>query len=194
MYERYKQFLRLKESGLRREANELTTEIISDFWESPSKSFVLGICHISEHSKINHLLWRGIVFRWASTRLTTDADAIRCLIKTVQNLYNDKEAHGQVGHITEEGLIRGLLEIEPGDSWAKEKLQSFLSKWLAYTIHEWPQGVLYGSDGATIKQCDEILAAVQELKSLDTNNTHRQLAADVERKTLEYRTRITQNG
>ncbi|MES2643619.1 MAG: hypothetical protein V4850_29305 [Myxococcota bacterium] len=39
---------------------------------------------------------------------------------------------------------------------AKEKLVEALAGWFAYTLHELPAGVLYGADGATLTEMDEL--------------------------------------
>ncbi len=190
MYPSYEKFLKLKESGLRQNANQIAPEVVSEFWESPSRDFISILCEVPEHHKINYILWRGIVFQWIKPRIETEAFAIRCLLKTIQNLYGDKEAHKQVGYLTEEDLTRQLFRLEPNNTWAKQQLLTILIRCLEYTIHEWPMGVLYGRDGATLEQCDEILEAVQELRFLDTDGLHYELASDVESKTRAYKLRL----
>ncbi len=168
----------------------MAPKVVSDFWQSPSRQFISKLCEVSDDQRINHLLWRGIVFRWVQPRLETEAAAVRYLLQTIQNLYSDQAAHQQVDYLTEEDLIRKLLRLEPNDRWAKQQLRSRLSHWLAYTIHEWPCGVLFGHDGATLEQCDEILEAVQELRALDTDGLSLELAADVASKTQAYKLRL----
>lgn len=66
-------------------------------------------------------------------------------------------------------------------------------RWLEYTIHEWPSGVLYGADGATPEECNEILEATQELRRLDNSASCSSFASNVEEKTLRYRERLAHN-
>ncbi len=40
-----------------------------------------------------------------------------------------------------------------------------LAGYLEYTLHELPDGVLYGADGATEQECDELLALLLEFKA-----------------------------
>jgi hypothetical protein len=78
----------------------------------------------------------------------------------------------------------------PSDQWAPKRKKDILSQWLAYTIHEWPSGVLYGNDGATLEQCKEIFEAVRELRLLDSESEFASLCSDVEEKTNAYRERL----
>ena len=165
MYLKYRQFLELKGSGLRQEANAKAQEFVAEFWENPNEQFIVDICSETQH-KLNHHIWSGIVLpHYLSNR--SDARAIKCLIQVIQNLYSDKRAHEKLDWVSEEELLDRLLEKRPDDRWAISKKSVMLSEWLTYTIHEWPAGVLYGSDGATLKQCDEILKAVSDLRKID---------------------------
>ena len=92
-----------------------------------------------------------------------------------------------MGYISEEQLTIRLLEMCPDDVWAKARRMEQLQRWLAYTIHEWPSGVLYGSDGATHEQCEEILDAVGELRDLDEDGRFNALCDDVREKAMQYR-------
>ncbi len=81
-------------------------------------------------------------------------------------------------------------ELAPDDMWALDKKKSLLTGWLAHTIHQWPSGVLYDSDGATAIQCEEILAAASELLELDQNSDYAELCKGVRCKTMLYRHRL----
>jgi len=70
------------------------------------------------------------------------------------------------------------------------KLIEIISRFLEYTVHEWPSGILYGNDGASIGQCDEILESIKELIRLDNSETIIQLANNVKKKTIQYRIKL----
>ena len=56
-----------------------------------------------------------------------------------------------------EGLIEEALRVDPDDARAREKHIGAIEDHLEYTLHELPTGVLYGRDGATVEQCDDLL-------------------------------------
>jgi len=187
-YPSYQEYLALKAKGLRIAANAVAKEVVCEFRETPDERFILHLCEEKDGQRINHILWKGIVFPYVTENLTTQINAMKCLINSIQNLYSDKKCHRLLDFITEYQLIEKLYELVPEDNWARGKRIKSLRAWLQYTIHEWPSGILYGMDGATFEQCDEIQAAAQELKTLDTHSTD--FADDVEAKLRDYRKQI----
>ena len=188
MREKYREFSDLRESGLRKDANRAAREFVAEYKENPDTSFVSQICESVDH-KMNHHIWSGVVLPLYRED-TRDPIAIKCLIETVQNLYSDQSAHRSLDWITEWQLVDQYLELVPDDPWATNKKKALLVGWLAYSIHEWPSGVLYGNDGATASQCQEILSAVDELRELDHDAEYADLCEDVQAKTLQYRDKL----
>jgi hypothetical protein len=113
--------------------------------------------------------------------MVDDPKAIRGMIRTIQNLYSEKSIWEELGHITEDQLTIRLLEISPRDVWARTKRVDQLRKWLEFSIHEWPTGVLYGEKGV-----DEIFEFIGELRKLDEEGRLTTLCRDVEEKTVRY--------
>jgi len=66
---------------------------------------------------------------------------------------------------TSVGLLREALRVDSGDTIARQKLVEKHAKYLSYTIHEIPAGVLYGEGGTTIARCDELLTLLGEFIS-----------------------------
>jgi hypothetical protein len=63
-------------------------------------------------------------------------------------------------------LINRGLQFAPDD---QELLQAYEEKtaiYLSYSIHEVPIGIIYGNDGATIEECDELLKFVNEYEQV----------------------------
>ena len=60
---------------------------------------------------------------------------------------------------TDVGLLREALRVDSGDTIARQKLVEEHARYLSYTLHELPAGVL---DCATIAQCDELLTFLGE--------------------------------
>ena len=189
MYPTYEEYCRQKEAGNRSKVNQAANDFVTEFTRMPNTGFIISLCESVEH-KLNHLIWRGIVFPFVKIEMENNPAAIKCLIQTIQNLYSDRTAHAEFGWVTEDQLTIKYLSICPTDKLAIARRRGQLSSWLAYTIHEWPSGVLYGKDGATILECDEILAAVDELKAVDSDKKYKALCEEVIEKTTLYRNRL----
>jgi hypothetical protein len=70
------------------------------------------------------------------------------------------------GEQSARGLLKAALRQDPADHRARTRLVRLLADRLRYTLHELPTGVLYGIDGATPEQCDELELELQEFCEL----------------------------
>jgi hypothetical protein len=61
-----------------------------------------------------------------------------------------------------EGLLREALRVDPEDQLARRSLVERWANYLEYTLHELPAGVLYGNNGASVKECEELLELLDE--------------------------------
>jgi hypothetical protein len=62
------------------------------------------------------------------------------------------------------GLLTEAVRVDPTDDIARKRLVDRHAAYLEYTLHELPAGVLYGHDGATAEQCDELLELLADFK------------------------------
>src|SRR6476659_3461303 len=60
------------------------------------------------------------------------------------------------GGATELGLLWAAVKHDPGDRRSRLRLIEKMADRLRYSIHEVPAGVLYGIDGASPEQCQEL--------------------------------------
>jgi hypothetical protein len=58
-------------------------------------------------------------------------------------------------------------------------------------MHEWPGGILFGTDGATRQECDQILQEVEYAKKLDLGARHSIFLSIFEARVLEYIDRLS---
>ena len=65
--------------------------------------------------------------------------------------------------------------------------------WLDYSEHEWPSGILYGNDDATIEQCDELNTEVQRVLKLDKEHMYSEFIKQYVKKLNEYRARLNKH-
>lgn len=188
LIETYKQFQELKRSGKKSVARQMADKLIQDYKETPDADFIYAICELCDH-KIDFIVWKAIVLPELKVRLWSDPKAIKALMQTIQNLYSSTSDWASLDYVTEEQLVYRLLELDPHDAWAKRQRVEQLKNWLQYTVHEWPSGILYGTDGATLEQCDEIIDAVNELRELDPVQSI-ELCDEVVKKTSIYKSKL----
>jgi hypothetical protein len=62
------------------------------------------------------------------------------------------------------GLLLEALRVDPSDRKARQNLVGRRASYLKYTLHELPTGVLYGHNGATIAECDELVAELADFR------------------------------
>ena len=67
---------------------------------------------------------------------------------------------------SEWGLLESALIEDPADFRSRRRLISLFADQFEYSLHELPTGVLYGTDGATASQCDELVAELGMFRSL----------------------------
>lgn len=101
-----------------------------------------------------------------------------------QLLYKSPSCRDQLpeNQRSEHGLLLRAVQDDPGDTRAKNRLRLLMRSRFDYVLHELPCGVLYGNDGATIEQCDELMEELgdyeQLLEELGSEDTDRYLIAE----------------
>ena len=85
-----------------------------------------------------------------------------------QQLFNCPPCMEQLGHTlcSEWTLLEMAVEHDPEDVRARQRLIRVMAGHLRYTLHELPAGVLFGVDGASVDECDELLAELDEFRAL----------------------------
>lgn len=63
---------------------------------------------------------------------------------------------------TELGLLRAAIRLDAADHLSRQRLIEVMGNRLRYSLHELPAGVLYGMDGATAEQCQELEVELEE--------------------------------
>lgn len=74
-------------------------------------------------------------------------------------------------------FLQEAVRLDPDDSEARRRLVERHASYLNYTVHELPAGVLYGHNGATPEQCEELLELLAEFR------THVEIRGDQEKYT-----------
>jgi hypothetical protein len=94
--------------------------------------------------------------------------AARWLAGLSQHVYRARDCWAQLaaGCQTEFGLLKLALQHDPADELSRTKLVHVQARHLAFSLHEVPRGVLYGMNGATIEQCQELELWLAEFRQL----------------------------
>jgi hypothetical protein len=85
-----------------------------------------------------------------------------------QHLYRCPACMERLGpaRSSEWALLQAAVTQDPADSRSRQRLIHVIANHLRYTLHELPAGVLSGTDGATVEQCDELLVELNKFRSL----------------------------
>lgn len=92
-------------------------------------------------------------------------EAIKILIQLDQHLISYPGYKWNCKY-TAISLLRKGREISSNDRELLEAYEGKTRNYIKYTLHELPAGVLYDMDGASIEQCDELLAMTDEYESI----------------------------
>lgn len=132
-------------------------------------------------------LFERVLFPELKARyITGDAPAARALAQLSQQLFRYREGWEALGWPGEVDLWKEAYRRDPSFEHARAKLVSATANFIHYTLHELPAGVLYGTDGATLEQCDELVAELAFFRGLLTSREVEQFQALVERASFHY--------
>lgn len=94
----------------------------------------------------------------------------RWLAGFAQLLYNSPDCLDRLPETSqsEHGLLLRAVERDSADILSKQRLLRILRARFEYALHELPAGVLYGADGATPAQCEEMDEELRFFEALST--------------------------
>lgn len=132
-------------------------------------------------------LFRRVLFPVLKERYVAgDAEACRLLAEFSRQLYRYKEGWADLGHPSELDLWKEAYRRDPGFEAVRSRLVDSIAGFVRYTLHELPIGVLYGTDGATLEQCDDLLAELAFLRELLTPTENERFKDLLERASFHY--------
>ena len=193
--EHYQNFKVFEDKGLKKEAAESIRSFISSFeneeeidgwvWENISN------LSINRSARIRHEIFHQLVFPILKTGyLNKDFNCTLWLGKLIQNIYQYPKAHEELGWVTEIELFKKCHELNPENDEARKLLLSRIVSWLEYTEHEWPSGILYGNNGATLEQCSDIASEIELILSLDEEHKYNEFIKQYSKKLAQYKARL----
>ncbi|MEH1787339.1 hypothetical protein [Nostoc sp.] len=193
--EYYEQYLHSKTVGLHSQAKQNLKWFIASFASMTEKQQwtrqFLETQKYEYGNKISYELYEEVVFP-ALFRGYQNRDfwSALWLARTAQNLYKVKHLHEQINFKTDYELLKECYLLDRSNSDVHKDLLSVQIRWLQYCIHEYPTGILYGVNGATIDECHEILSEIEFIRELDVEKIHEKFLNEVQSKVLEYLIRL----
>jgi hypothetical protein len=153
------------------EKNKKFDELFSDI-KTLAKNFnVLDVIEIidsllKQNIVIRQPLYKNLIYPILDKAVENkDVSAINALIKLDQQLLS-YQAYTKDEKYTSWTLLEKGLSIAPEDLELIQIQFSKTKKYLNYTLHEIPLGVLYGTNGASIEECDELLNEIVIFESI----------------------------
>ena len=93
------------------------------------------------------------------------------------------EALGRPGDVD---LWKEAYRRDPSSDVARVKLVASTARFIQYTLHELPAGVLYGNNGATVEQCKDLETELAFFRGLLTSTESEQFQNLVELASVHY--------
>lgn len=191
--EYYEMFLHYIDRGQRKKASEALAIFINSFANDEKKSWVWS--YLKSFDKENPPFIRYEIFRdlvypvLKEGYLQNDIASTIWLAILYDNIYNNKYIYNEV-NLTSIELLEKCINIDPQNNEAKKLLLTQLIRRLVYCIHEWPSGILYGNNGASIEECQEIRDSIYLAQSLDVHQEHEAFLKDFIDKLNQYERRL----
>lgn len=175
--EYFQQYCQLKQQGLRKEARKPLLAFIDSFQSMAEKiawtQKYLPVWEQENGHKVQYELYEGVVFpALLNGYQQQELWSVKGLILTAQNLYQARHLWEQVDGKTDWMLLEEAQVLAPNDELLRQTLISKNINWFDSCQHEWPAGILYGHDGASVEECEEILQAVEKTRVLDCELIH----------------------
>lgn len=193
--EHYREFKDCEEKGLKKEASKSIRAFISSFDEKDEiEKWVwdyLPELKTNRSSRIRHEIFHELIFPVLKAGyLKGDFSCTLWLGKLIQNIYQTQKLDEELGGVTELGLFNKCHDLDPENEEARLLLLNSIVSWLEYSEHEWPAGILYGNNGATLEQCADINIEVERVLKLDKEHKYSEFIKQYIKKLTEYRARI----
>jgi hypothetical protein len=189
----YETYLSLLAEGRRKAAGATLAAFLQSFNTSEEReqwTRTFLTTHIYGE-RVRHEIYAELIFPvLLAGSKRNDVWSLYWLAGTSQNLYRARELHEQVNFKGEIGFLKEAYAINHRSSEVREALLNSLLDYFRHASHEWPAGILWGMNGATLDQCDEIMSEVKFARQLDHERAHTSSLDEFEGKLIQYRERL----
>jgi hypothetical protein len=118
-----------------------------------------------------------------------DPFALLWMGKLVANFHSDARQANELDY-SPVAMLDLLLEAVPDHVEGRLLRLDTAINWLRFCVHEWPAGILYGMDGATLAECGEIRAEVAIARRIDVDKRFADFLDGFEAKLSGYEDRL----
>ena len=142
-------------------------------------------------AKVRHEVYAELIFPilFAGSK-RNDAWSLYWLAGTCQNLYSAHKLYEIINFKGKTDLLKEAYAIDCNSTEVRQELLKSLLDDFAYASHEWPAGILWSVNGATLNQCTEIMSEVALARELDRDCAHALSIDDFESKVKHYKERL----
>jgi len=138
----------------------------TDIWKPWAKTIAAHISDRSVDIPMRFPLFRRVILpALAEGVLRHEPGCARWLASFESLIVNSNDVPLAPELRTSAGLLAEAVRLDPKDDIARRRLIERHASYLEYTLHELPTGVLYGADGASPDECQELLSLLREFKT-----------------------------
>ena len=188
---KYNLFIESEKKLLKKEAKKASAEFIDSFAnfeekEKWTKDFLKGKYGDFRFGIFENIIFPVLVKGYAEK----DLDSIIALAEFEQTYINTR-LWKKIDCKTAVEFYMEAFEIAPEDNMIRRELLIKKISWIYHCEHEWPFGILYGMDGATIEECKEIREELVFLRTIDDKNEFGEYLNKFEEKLTAYECKIS---
>ena len=137
-----------------------------ELWKPWAKKLAADISDRSVDTPVRFPLFqRAILPALAEGVLRQELGCARWLASFESFLVNSTDPPLPPELRTTVALLTEAVRLDPADDIARRRLIDRHASYLEYTLHELPVGVLYGADGASANECEDLLALLGDFKT-----------------------------
>lgn len=189
--EYYQNFLRFQSLGQKNNATKSLRDFISSFEsiEEIDNWVWVNLADLSSNSnaRVRHEIFHELIYPVLKSGYNKgDFTSTLWLAKLIQNVYQMAKIHEELVGVSEMELLRKCHTLEPENNEVRLLLLECIVKLLQYSEHEWPRGILYSHDGATLEQCGEIAIEIELALSLDKECQYTEFIKQYTKKLSQY--------
>lgn len=193
--EHYQNFLRFQSLGQKNKATKSLRDFISSFEsiEEIDNWVWANLADLSSNSnaRVRHEIFHELIYPVLKSGYNKgDFTSTLWLAKLIQNVYQMAKIHEELVGVSEMELLRKCHTLEPENNEVRLLLLECIVKVLQYSEHEWPRGILYSHDGATLEQCEEIAEEIELALRLDKEYQYTCFIKQFTKKLDQYRVKF----
>jgi hypothetical protein len=187
----FNEYLLYKDKGLKEKAKEAVVNFVNSF-ETYEEKEAWTLEHLSElpadsNGRIRNEIFEEILFPvlWNGYN-NKKVELMVWLAKLYQNCIQNKRVFARMSYKTDYEIISECYDLEPDNTEVIDLYLEIKVRYIAFSIHEYPYGILDGMTWATKESAENMLAEIPFLRKLDRNNRYQDFTDDYEEMLKKY--------